>query len=78
MRQRARTDLCGGRSAMIVPTATLVCPNRASAVQFLGISFLAFDGHSGAYPLQFQRVAGFRSLGVVMPELPQIARGRCA
>jgi hypothetical protein len=23
MRQRARTDLCGGRSAMAVPTATL-------------------------------------------------------
>jgi hypothetical protein len=23
MRERARTDLCGGRSAMIVPTATL-------------------------------------------------------
>jgi hypothetical protein len=23
MRRRARTDLCGGRSAMIVPTATL-------------------------------------------------------
>lgn len=22
MRQRARTDLCGGRSAMVVPTAT--------------------------------------------------------
>ena len=23
MRERARTDLCGGRSAMVVPTATL-------------------------------------------------------
>jgi hypothetical protein len=23
MRKRARTDLCGGRSAMVVPTATL-------------------------------------------------------
>jgi hypothetical protein len=23
MRKRARTDLCGGRSAMIVPTATI-------------------------------------------------------
>jgi hypothetical protein len=23
MRQRARTDLCGGRSVMVVPTATL-------------------------------------------------------
>jgi hypothetical protein len=23
MRKRARTDLCGGRSAMVVPTATI-------------------------------------------------------
>jgi len=26
MRKRARTDLCGGRSAMSVPTATVVPP----------------------------------------------------
>jgi hypothetical protein len=25
MRRRARTDLCGGRSAMVVPTATAIC-----------------------------------------------------
>ena len=25
MRRRARTDLCGGRSAMVVPTATATC-----------------------------------------------------
>ena len=24
MRKRARTDLCGGRSAMVVPTATTI------------------------------------------------------
>jgi hypothetical protein len=24
MRKRARTDLCGGRSAMVVPTATII------------------------------------------------------
>jgi hypothetical protein len=29
MRRSARTDLCGGRSAMIVPTATAKFPNRA-------------------------------------------------
>src|SRR5713101_6097634 len=26
MRRRARTDLCGGRSAMVVPTATVMPP----------------------------------------------------
>src|SRR5664280_1554105 len=26
MRRRARTDLCGGRSAMVVPTATTIHP----------------------------------------------------
>jgi hypothetical protein len=25
MRRRARTDLCGGRSEMVVPTATSIC-----------------------------------------------------
>jgi hypothetical protein len=28
MRRRARTDLCGGRSLMIVPTATVICRER--------------------------------------------------
>jgi hypothetical protein len=28
MRQRARTDLCGGRSVMVVPTATCAGINR--------------------------------------------------
>ena len=28
MRKRARTDLCGGRPAMVVPTATIVHPLR--------------------------------------------------
>src|SRR5438067_8289402 len=28
MRKRARTDLCGGRSAMVVPTATCAGINR--------------------------------------------------
>ena len=27
MRRRARTDLCGGRSVMVVPTATTILPN---------------------------------------------------
>src|SRR5260370_33897463 len=26
MRRRARTDLCGGRSVMVVPTATVILP----------------------------------------------------
>jgi len=29
MRKRARTDLCGGRPAMVVPTATVIHKNRA-------------------------------------------------
>ena len=28
MRRRARTDLCGGRSVMVVPTATANCRNQ--------------------------------------------------
>jgi len=30
MRKRARTDLCGGRPAMVVPTATVVAHSRLS------------------------------------------------
>ena len=30
MRKRARTDLCGGRSAMVVPTATVVMQGGAA------------------------------------------------
>jgi hypothetical protein len=35
MRRRARTDLCGGRSAMVVPTATtmLCCAEKAALEQ---------------------------------------------
>jgi hypothetical protein len=33
MRQRARTDLCGGRSAMVVPTATSGLPGANCADQ---------------------------------------------
>jgi len=32
MRQRARTDLCGGRSAMTVPTATLGPGSTSEAI----------------------------------------------
>jgi hypothetical protein len=35
MRKRARTDLCGGRSAMVVPTATTEPPPLASAFRRL-------------------------------------------
>ncbi len=35
MRKRARTDLCGGRSAMVVPTATTI-PSRAPFSKFGG------------------------------------------
>ena len=28
MRKRARTDLCGGRTAMVVPTATAIHKNQ--------------------------------------------------
>jgi hypothetical protein len=37
-RQRARTDLCGGRSVMVVPTATLAPPNGAAAAPLSDIS----------------------------------------
>jgi hypothetical protein len=30
MRQRARTDLCGGRSVMVVPTATMTADRLVS------------------------------------------------
>jgi hypothetical protein len=32
MRRRARTDLCGGRSVMVVPTATVIPPTVADLV----------------------------------------------
>src|ERR1017187_649866 len=35
MRRRARTDLCGGRSVMIVPTATVI-PGQKSAWEKCG------------------------------------------
>jgi hypothetical protein len=39
MRKRARTDLCGGRSAMVVPTAT-PGPKRASRKSGLEVAQL--------------------------------------
>jgi hypothetical protein len=40
MRQRARTDLCGGRSAMVVPTATMTLPARRSRCSAVGSSLV--------------------------------------
>jgi hypothetical protein len=43
MRKRARTDLCGGRSAMVVPTATAILlppPN-----QTIGTGTVRFQGN---------------------------------
>ena len=40
MRKRARTDLCGGRSAMVVPTATVGSPTARLGPSF-GIQRLA-------------------------------------
>jgi hypothetical protein len=37
MRKRARTDLCGGRSAMVVPTATVILAQACFGVA-LGIT----------------------------------------
>jgi hypothetical protein len=35
MRRRARTDICGGRSEMVVPTATSICQfDRQASVEF--------------------------------------------
>ena len=37
MRRRARTDLCGGRSAMVVPTATVETYGRGGAAMSLRV-----------------------------------------
>jgi len=39
MRRRARTDLCGGRSAMVVPTATKARILQRKASEFCGGRF---------------------------------------
>ena len=47
MRRRARTDLCGGRSVMIVPTATvsgsetanLPCCRQTARLRYSGVQF---------------------------------------
>src|SRR5258708_40228435 len=47
MRRRARTDLCGGRSAMVVPTATVNRPvgtiHRTSAIHMAIHNNVAHD-----------------------------------
>ena len=51
MRKRARTDLCGGRSAMVVPTATVVhalpvYPSFVGQLLPILVERLASTGHS--------------------------------
>jgi hypothetical protein len=58
MRQRARTDLCGGRSVMVVPTATLTRRNS----QFVRIErpTLRHGGARRSLPILWRFGAGCR------------------
>jgi hypothetical protein len=60
MRKRARTDLCGGRSAMAVPTATVArratWPYNARCFRVAGSSN-ARDGLMDLWKLYFYRVS---------------------
>jgi hypothetical protein len=58
MRKRARTDLCGGRSAMVVPTATSYVmfardpisahnPAECAGKYARNASFFSYDGRTG-------------------------------
>jgi len=50
MRQRARTDLCGGRSAMIVPTAP-TGPSLETRIHVVAAS--VFDQFEGDRPKRY-------------------------
>ena len=56
MRKRARTDLCGGRSAMVVPTATAIpiCHPVGEPSQVVKYSRHTNDPHH--YPLYLTRI----------------------
>src|ERR1017187_977500 len=52
MRRRARTDLCGGRSVMIVPTAT-VMPGTDSQRRWPEVRLWAITSPSGVFQPEF-------------------------
>jgi hypothetical protein len=60
MRKRARTVLCGGRSAMVVPTATMIqeCRPTFAAISFPGVLQMRYCPCTNVRAAHRQAVAG--------------------